>query len=60
MYNKNTNFTEVFMKLWQGRFASPMSADADAFNESLSFDKKLYRADITASKAHAERSEEVV
>ena len=42
------------MKLWQGRFASPMSADADAFNESLSFDKKLYRADITASKAHAE------
>ncbi|MGN1077634.1 MAG: lyase family protein, partial [Candidatus Gallimonas sp.] len=42
------------MKLWQGRFASPMSADADAFNESLSFDKKLYRADITASLAHAE------
>lgn len=42
------------MKLWQGRFASPMSADADAFNESLSFDKKLYRADITASLAHAD------
>ena len=31
-----------------------MSADADIFNESLSFDKKLYRADITASLAHAE------
>lgn len=30
-----------------------MSADADAFNESLSFDKKLYRADVTASIAHA-------
>lgn len=42
------------MKLWQGRFASPMSADADIFNESLSFDKKLYRADITASLAHSE------
>ncbi len=41
------------MKLWQGRFDAPMSADADAFNESLSFDKKLYRADITASIAHA-------
>ena len=42
------------MKLWQGRFSAPMSADADAFNESLSFDQKLYRADITASLAHAE------
>lgn len=41
------------MKLWQGRFSAPMSADADAFNESLSFDKKLYRADVTASIAHA-------
>ena len=42
------------MKLWQGRFATPISADADAFNESLSFDKKLYKADITASLAHSE------
>ena len=42
------------MKLWQGRFAAPTAADADAFNESLSFDKKLYKADITASLAHAE------
>ena len=42
------------MKLWQGRFSAPMSGDADAFNESLSFDQKLYRADITASLAHAE------
>ena len=41
------------MKLWQGRFSAPMSADADVFNESLSFDKKLYRADVTASIAHA-------
>jgi len=41
------------MKLWQGRFETSLSADADAFNESLSFDKKLYKADITASVAHA-------
>ena len=41
------------MKLWQGRFDTQISADADAFNESLSFDKKLYKADITASLAHA-------
>jgi len=42
------------MKLWQGRFSAPMAANADEFNESLSFDKKLYKADITASIAHAE------
>ena len=42
------------MKLWEGRFAAPTAADADAFNESLSFDKKLYKADITASLAHSE------
>ena len=41
------------MKLWEGRFSAPMSADADSFNESLSFDKKLYQADIAASVAHA-------
>ena len=41
------------MKLWEGRFDKPLSADADAFNESLSFDKKLWRVDITASVAHA-------
>lgn len=41
------------MKLWQGRFQTSMSGDADQFNQSLPFDKKLYRADITASIAHA-------
>lgn len=41
------------MKLWEGRFEKPTAPDADVFNESLSFDNKLYRADITASVAHA-------
>lgn len=41
------------MKLWEGRFDQPTAPDADAFNESLSFDKALYRCDITASIAHA-------
>lgn len=59
------------MKLWEGRFDAPTAPDADAFNESLSFDKKLYEADITCSIAHAtmlgecsiiskEESEEIV
>ena len=41
------------MKLWQGRFDAPEAADADQFNESLSFDRQLWRADIEASCAHA-------
>ncbi|MGN1234937.1 MAG: argininosuccinate lyase [Christensenellaceae bacterium] len=41
------------MKLWEGRFDKPTAPDADAFNESLTFDKALYRVDITASVAHA-------
>ena len=40
------------MKLWEGRFSAPMSADADSFNESLSFDKKLYQADIAAGNRY--------
>ncbi|MBP5242111.1 MAG: argininosuccinate lyase, partial [Clostridia bacterium] len=41
------------MKLWEGRFAQGTAADADAFNECLSFDKKLYAQDIRGSIAHA-------
>ena len=41
------------MKLWEGRFAKATAKDADAFNECLSFDKKLYAQDITGSIAHA-------
>lgn len=41
------------MKLWEGRFEKPTAANADAFNDSLPFDKKLWKEDITASLAHA-------
>lgn len=41
------------MKLWEGRFEAPTAANADLYNDSLPFDKKLWRADITASEAHA-------
>ncbi len=40
-------------KLWQGRFDTPLSADADGFNQSLTFDRKLFDADVEASVAHA-------
>lgn len=41
------------MKLWQGRFDAPTAEDADLFNDSLPFDRALWREDITASLAHA-------
>ncbi len=40
-------------KLWQGRFDTPLSADADGFNQSLTFDQKLFDVDLDASIAHA-------
>lgn len=40
------------MKLWEGRFTEPSAKNADDFNQSLSFDYKLYWHDILASIAH--------
>ncbi|MCR5008218.1 MAG: argininosuccinate lyase [Oribacterium sp.] len=41
------------MKLWGGRFTEAEDALTEAFNESLSFDKRMYRQDIRGSIAHA-------
>ncbi len=40
--------------LWGGRFTKDNDKEMFDFNESLSFDKKLYKVDITGSLAHAE------
>lgn len=40
------------MKLWGGRFTGEESKLMEDFNSSLSFDKRLYKEDITGSKAH--------
>ena len=40
------------MKLWGGRFTKKTDDLAFAFNESLSFDRRLYREDIEGSIAH--------
>ena len=39
-------------QLWGGRFTKATDEDVFAFNESLSFDKRLYRHDIKGSVAH--------
>lgn len=42
------------MKLWAGRQTGDTNEEADGFNSSLPFDKKLYRCDIIGSIAHAD------
>ena len=38
---------------WSGRFAEPMSSRMQRFNASVDFDRRLARADIAGSRAHA-------
>jgi argininosuccinate lyase len=40
-------------KPWSGRFTEQTASSAEAFSASIHFDKRLYRHDITGSKAHA-------
>jgi argininosuccinate lyase len=46
-------------KTWGGRFTSATDDRVEAFTESISFDRRLYRHDIIASKAHARMLAEV-
>ncbi|HBI41561.1 MAG TPA: argininosuccinate lyase [Planctomycetales bacterium] len=40
-------------KTWGGRFSGDTDDRVEAFTESISFDRRLYRQDIIASQAHA-------
>lgn len=40
-------------KTWGGRFEGGTDKRVEAFTESISYDRRLYRHDIRASKAHA-------
>ena len=40
-------------KMWGGRFGSKPDPIMEDINASIDFDRKLYRQDIAASKAHA-------
>jgi argininosuccinate lyase len=46
-------------KTWGGRFTGGTDDRVEAFTESISFDRRLYRQDVTASKAHARMLAEV-
>lgn len=40
-------------KTWSGRFKKPLNPEADAFNASVWFDKRLFKHDVEAGLAHA-------
>ena len=40
------------MKLWSGRFTAELDNIAEQFNDSLPFDRAMYRQDIVGSVAH--------
>jgi argininosuccinate lyase len=46
-------------KTWGGRFSAATDNRVEAFTESISFDRRLYRHDILASQAHAHMLAEV-
>ena len=46
-------------KTWGGRFEGDTDDRVEAFTESISFDRRLYRHDIRASQAHARMLAEV-
>ncbi|MCC6418490.1 MAG: argininosuccinate lyase [Gemmataceae bacterium] len=46
-------------KTWGGRFSGETDNRVEAFTESITFDRRLYRQDVAASKAHARMLAEV-
>jgi len=46
-------------KLWGGRFSEETDALAQAFNNSLAFDRRLWREDLANSRAHVQMLGEV-
>ena len=40
-------------KMWEGRFKKALDSKVNDFNSSISFDRRMYKEDITGSMAHA-------
>ena len=45
--------------LWHGRFVGGPSEALRALNDSLSFDRRMFREDIAGSRAHVQMLQEV-
>ena len=64
MYSRTTIQTGVLIyimshKTWGGRFSGATDTRVEAFTESISYDRRLFRHDIRASQAHARMLAEV-
>ncbi len=62
VFLQNRTERDEFMsgqKTWGGRFTGGTDRQVEAFTESISFDRRLYRHDILASQAHARMLGEV-
>src|SRR5947209_2404463 len=51
--------SHMSQKTWGGRFSGDTDDRVEAFTESISFDRRLYRHDVRASQAHARMLAEV-
>jgi len=49
----NKAIDKPLIKPWSGRFSERTAASVEAFTESISFDRRLWRQDIRGSIAHA-------
>jgi argininosuccinate lyase len=57
--NNETMKDQADTKLWGGRFSESTDAFVEAFTASIQFDQRLYKHDITGSKAHAKMLQKV-
>jgi argininosuccinate lyase len=49
---KTTKAKPTANRLWGGRFQTGPAAAMERINASIGFDQRLWRQDITASRAH--------
>ena len=52
-YESNSKEKTMSEKLWAGRFSKALNEDANDYNASIRFDRRMYREDLLGSIAHA-------
>jgi len=53
LHLQSIQFENIMAKLWGGRFTGATDPLMHAFNQSLSYDKRMYKADVMGSQAYA-------
>merc|ERR1712093_16728 len=52
LHLQSIQFENIMAKLWGGRFTGATDPLMHAFNQSLSYDKRMYKADVMGSQAY--------